>query len=123
MNTFVVRHLSPRKLLFASLEYNLCAFLNLFVDSNDRWRRRRGFFQEEGTRSISSFLGTKLIWITRSRFITMVDASRRFEPTVDHLSLQLGASTRIAKKQDAYCSMKRCCFSPVLFFSSCIFEQ
>lgn len=44
MNTFVVRHLSPRKLLFASLEYNLCAFLNLFVDSNDRWRRRRGFF-------------------------------------------------------------------------------
>lgn len=123
MNTFVVRHLSPRKLLFASLEYNLCAFLNLFVDSNDcRWRRR-GFFQEEGTRSISSFLGTKLIWITRSRFITMVDASRRFQPTVDHLSLQLGASTRIAKKQDAYRGMKRCCFSPVLFFSFRIFER
>lgn len=81
------------------------------------------FFQEEGTRSISSFLGTKLIWITRSRFITMVDASHRFEPTVDHLSLQLGASTRIAKRQDAYCGMKRCCFSPVLFFSSCVFEQ
>ena len=102
MNALVVRHLSPRTHtthLSASLEYDLCASLNLFLDSGDCSSGRRDTFRLSSPGRNLDNLAT----------FYCVDRS---EPPADHLSLQLGA--RIAN-----CAKRRGCsrYGKVLLFT------